>query len=312
MRAVKRREVQVVRILPALKGAFNAITDERYRYYYRQRRVENLARREALASRVIRNLPPLPQDWPSQEAAILERDGIAYLPDLLTPSELQETRSYFQTRECGDPYRAHLGRFLAPKEAPPETHVAYFANDIVIHAPHVLKVANHPLVLAAVAGVLGAKPTISFMTAWWSLPARGEAEHAELYHRDYDDLRFVKLFLYLTDVDVESGPHAFVRGSHKQDKILRRTRFSEDDVAAQFPPEDCLQIEGRAGTNFLENTFGLHRGIPPVSKPRLIFQVLYSLRPYIAGPAKPIREVPRMHEGTQLDPYINRSYCSVL
>ena len=298
-------------IWPALKAVYNAATDERYRYYYRQRRVENQTSRDRWAQRLVRTLPHSGGE-PVAEAEVLARDGIAHLPPLLTPEQLTEMRDYFSTRRCADPYRAHLGEFVAPGNAPAETHVAFFSNELAANAPHALRIANDPRILSAVEHVLGAKPTIGYMTAWWSLPHRGEAEHAELYHRDYDDLRFIKLFVYLTDVDAESGPHAFVRGSHRSDQMLERVRFSEDDVAAVFPEEDRLSLTGFAGSAFLENTFGLHRGVPPRSKPRLIFQVMYTLRPYIAGPRRPVRTVAAAHEGLMLDPYINRAYCRVV
>lgn len=293
-----------------VKAAWSAAIDPRYRYYYRQRRLEDLAARDAWARRLARTLPP--SDLPASVGAeTLERDGILPLDRLLGDGEVGEMRAYFETHQASDPYRPELGAFDAPERAPAATHVAYFTNEAVLGAPHALKAANDPRVLAAVGAVLGAKPTISYMAAWWSLPGRGEAEHAELYHRDYDDLRFVKLFLYLTDVDAASGPHCFVRGSHKADRLIARSRFTDAEVAANFPPEDRLTLEGKAGTAFLENTFGLHRGVPPAEKPRLIFQTLYSLRPYIGGPRRPVRSVPRTHQGVLLDPYINRTYCSI-
>lgn len=298
-------------LLPVVKAAYHAVIDRRYRHYYRQRRVEDLALREQMANSLASSLPASGLPAPEQ-AAVLARDGIVALPPLLETEQLAEMRAYFERNPCADPYRVRLGEFVAPHNAPAETHVAFFSNERVVRAPHALTAANNPLVLATVGSILGAKPTISYMTAWWSLPGRGDAEHAELFHRDYDDLRFIKLFLYLTDVDENSGPHIFVRGSHRQERLLARVRFDEDQVAACYPAEDRLRLVGKAGTSFLENTFGLHRGIPPVSAPRLIFQVLYSLCPYIGGPRKPLRTVAKSHEGTQLDPYINRSYCTVI
>jgi hypothetical protein len=300
-----------VALWPAVKAAYHAATDERYRHYYRQRRIEDLALRERMADDLAGTLPAADLPVP-EEAAVLARDGIVPLPPLLTPGQLAEMRDYFERNPCADPYRARLGEFIAPRNAPAETHVAFFSNESVVHAPHALAAANDPRVLAIVSSILGAKPTISYMTAWWSLPGRGDAEHAELFHRDYDDLRFIKLFLYLTDVDENAGPHNFVRGSHRRDKMLARIRFSEEEVAANYPAEDRLRLVGKVGTTFLENTFGLHRGIPPVSKPRLIFQILYSLCPYIGGPRRPLRSVEKSHEGMRLDPYINRSYCTVI
>ena len=35
--------------------------------------------------------------------------------------------------------------------------------------------------------------------------AEGTPRHAENFHRDVDDLKFIKLFVYLTDVGDENG-----------------------------------------------------------------------------------------------------------
>ena len=187
---------------------------------------------------------------------------------------------YFKGKDCVDPYRPHLGQFRGPTNTPPETHVANYSIETVAGAPHAFAISNHPNVLAVVAAVLGAKPTIALMSAWWSLPrADGAPEHAEMFHRDIDDYRFIKLFCYLTDVDEASGPHVFVRGSHRINKHTEaKRRLPEDLVAREFGSDNILRFVGPAGTVFLENTFGIHRGIPAASRPRLIFQVLYSLR----------------------------------
>ena len=165
--------------------------------------------------------------------------------------------------------------------------------------------------LAVAAGMLGAKPTISYMTAWWSLPAGdGTAQHAEKFHRDVDDWRFVKLFCYLTDVDDASGPHAFVRGSHRVNRLTQIRRFSDEEVDRAFDARNIVRFTGAAGTCFLENTNGVHRGIPPLDKPRLIFQVLYSLRPVIYGPKAPVAKLGEAGIPGGLDRYVNRVYCA--
>jgi len=289
------------------KAALNTLTDSRFRYYYRQRRIENIERREQWAQRLSKTLPPAAQPA-TAEAERLGTDGILPLPGLITAEQVADMRAHFEAGRCSDPYRPALGSFRAPGGAPAETHVAYFDNETVAAAPHALSITNDTRILSAVGAVLGAQPTISYMAAWWSLPGRGGAEHAELFHRDYDDLRFVKLFVYLTDVDADSGPHAFIRGSHRTPKLMERRRFSTDEVGANYPPEDHLELSGPAGTAFLENTFGLHRGIPPRSRPRLIFQALYSLAPYIGGPRKPVDSAIARAGAASLDPYINRIY----
>src|SRR5690606_8644383 len=96
----------------------------------------------------------------------------------------------------------------------PETHVGHFDDRTILHAPHVLRIANDPEIISAVSGALGARPIISSLIAWWSIPHAGQAREAELFHRDVDDWRFIKLFVYLTDVDAGAGPHVYVPGSH--------------------------------------------------------------------------------------------------
>ena len=290
-----------------VKTGLEVLRDPRYRYYYAQRRIRRISLRDFLARRIAAKLPQTELPAPA-EARCLDRDGILFVPDLLAPEEIAAMRDHFLRKPSHDPYRPELGEFHGPGSVPAETHIAFFGTEAIVDAPFALKAANDQRVLAAVGVILGAKPTISYLAAWWSVPASGEAEHAELYHRDFDDLRFIKLFLYLTDVDAESGPHIFVRASHKKNRLFRRRRFSAAEVERIFPEGDRLKLKGKAGTAFLENTSGLHRGLPPISKPRLMFQVLYSLKPFVGGPPTPLRTVPRRFEGRLLDPYINRAY----
>ena len=42
------------------------------------------------------------------------------------------------------------------------------------------------------------------------------------FHRDYESFNFIKLFVYLTDVDKDFGPHQYIIGSHKENKFLKR------------------------------------------------------------------------------------------
>lgn len=290
------------------------LTDSRHRAFFLQRAVTDIGRRERKADAIASRLPrfqtraPTPAD---EQVKRLKQDGYVHVEGLIKPEWLPEMVQYFRQSECADPYRPQLGAFRGPENIPRETHVAFFSNEIVARAPHVFEIANNPRVLATVAGMLGSKPTISYMTTWWSVPAAdGGAEHAEKFHRDVDDLRFVKLFCYLTDVDETSGPHMFVRGSHSVNKLTEIRRFSDDEVASTFGPENLVRFTGPAGTTFLENTYGVHRGIPVAKTPRLIYQVLYSLRPTIYGPKQPVAKIGRDGVPADIDPFINRVYCA--
>ena len=265
------------------------------------------------ASRSGADLSSAPSSDPAvlAKAKALSTEGYVMLEEVLPPAGIAEMRAYFTASKCSDPYRKDVAAFSGPENAPKGTHVAFFDNDTTAKAPHAFRIANDPKMLAIAGGMLGAKPTISYMTSWWSVPAGdGSAQHAEKWHRDVDDLRFVKLFLYLTDVDDTAGPHAFVKGSHKVNQLTAIRRYTDEEVDSTFGPEKVVRFKGPAGTAFLENTYGFHRGTPPTKKPRLIFQVLYSLRPTIYGPKHPVARIGQSGIPPGLDSYVNRVYCS--
>jgi hypothetical protein len=290
------------------------VTDQRYREFYLQRQVTDVERREQKADKVAARLPTAPTPGENGLAGQLDTHGYAMLTDLkelFTPALVRDMRGYLATQPCADPYRKELPAFIGPENAPKETHVAFFSNETIVKTPHAFRVANHPAIIDAVSHVLGSKPTVGYMTAWWSVPAAdGTAQHAEKFHRDVDDWRFIKLFLYLTDVDETAGPHMYVPGSHKINTLTEIRRYTDEEVAWAFGQEKLKRFTGAAGTAFLENTYGFHRGVPPTRKPRLIFQVLYSLRPVIYGPKEPVARIGEGGVPADIDPYINRIYCA--
>jgi len=269
-----------------------------------QRQIKNPDMRERIGAAMARTRPR-PRDGARVDSPLVAR---GYEPvDAVGPTRAAEMRTWFEGFKVHDHYGRTPGEFW-PAEAGPETHVGNFTDEITLRAPHALAIANDPAVLAAVSEALGARPLISSMTAWWSIPHPGEARDAELFHRDVDDWRFIKLFVYLTDVDDESGPHAYVPGSHRSPKLRDIRRYTDEEVEAAYPGETMI-IRGKAGDAFLENTQGLHRGIPPRSKLRLLYQVLYSLSRSPYGPPRPIASRADFPD-LDLDPYVNQVYLA--
>lgn len=296
----------VHRVSQRVQQPLHMISDERYRNYHLQRQVLDPATRQRNAAKVAATLPQVPpSDRP--EVAALNTQGYAMTPGLITPAQVEEMKAHFATQKCRDEYRPHFGSFLIA-DAPAETHVAIFEDDTVTSAPHALRIANDPGVLETVGAVFGAKPTIAVMSAWWSLP-HGDApgEQAQLWHRDVDDWRFLKLFVYLSDVDEDAGPHVYMPGTHTRNVMLPIRRYEDAEVASGFPDVQQKRFTGPAGTTFLENTFGFHRGYPPRTNPRLIYQVTYALRPLVHGPKTPVAKLPT---DSGYDPYVNRVYFS--
>lgn len=235
-------------------------------------------------------------------AADLARDGIAHLPAFVAADVLSRIRRHLEGAPLRERFPPCRGEF-ALDAVPENVHVAEYSIAHILRSADVLALANHPSLLSAAGRYLGCKPTISSMSIWWSLPADGSAQEAENYHRDVDDWRFVKFFLYLTDVDAAAGPHRFVRGSHRRGNFLRVRRFTDAEVARGYPAADLLEITGKAGDAFLEDTFGLHKGQPPLAARRLLLQVEYSVSPIAVYAYDPVPV-----DSAQVDPYVNRLY----
>ena len=281
--------------------------------FFAQRRLRSATARRRVTSVVAGFLPAtIHSRQQTQEAASdLERQGYVMLDGLLTPSMVADMRAHFAQKRVRGGYVPNAPLVSIDDPDRPDTHIFPVDESDVVTCPHLLDVANHPRVLAAVEGVFGCKPTIGYMAAWWSVPTRdGVARHAENFHRDYDDINFIKLFIYLSDVDAESGPHEFIRGSHEAPELRRIRRYTDEEVLQTFGAERVVRFTGGKGTAFLENTMGLHRGLPVRTGKRLILQVVYSMLPMAFGPAKPYRRDLFQPAARPIDPYVNRVYVA--
>jgi hypothetical protein len=291
--------------------------DSRWWVFFLQRRFMRPATRRRLAARLARRRPQYVRNGldgtPNPAADELTRSGIAMLGELLSPEACAELRDYFRQRKVLDPHQPGSSHFLPDSTARhPATHVAHHTATDVLRAPHLLALANSPKVLDIVAQFLGCKPTIGYLAAWWSYPTGAGAQEAEHFHRDVDDWRFVKLFVYLTDVGPQSGPHIYVKHSANSQRLTRIKRFMDDEVLRAFGAEAVLPMTAPAGQGFLEDTFGIHKGQPVQSGQRLIFQAVYSMSSLPYGPKAPLARITdfTLPEGLAPDPWTNRIYLT--
>lgn len=152
------------------------------------------------------------------------------------------------------------------------------------------KLIEDPGILAIAAKFLGAQPVHMGSEISWNLPVAGthvqQREAAQVFHHDLDDYRFIKFFFYLTDVDMCSGPHTYIRGTHKGKKFLHQlisTRCADIDdqkIVECYGVENVVNVCGKAGFGFVENALCFHKGTQPTEKPRLMLQIEYAINDY--------------------------------
>lgn len=182
-------------------------------------------------------------------------------------------------------------------EARGRFNIVNYKDTHLILQPEIVRFASDPSALAVVRRYLRAPPILSTIQCWWSFGGH-DAQHAQLFHLDLDDYRFIKLFLYLTDVTEENGPHAFIEKTHDPgyvqkcaaecadgestfvDWYMQTLRKSDEDVARFFPQPTTL-ITGKRGKRFLALTRAIHKGLAPNTGERLLLQATYCVSPYV-------------------------------
>ncbi len=228
----------------------------------------------------------------------LSSDGYAVIDDLLSPSAIAEIDAYLRNGTVV----IRPGGEVPFDQLPQNVTAADVPLASVLKCPHVLELANHPVALRIAVDYLGCLPTISTIGIRWSLPGPGSGIDTQNFHRDPDDFRFFKLFVYLTDVDADSAPHLFVVGSHKTSGKIRAGRYPRDELERDYGADKIIAITGKRGTTFVADTYGIHSGGVPRTRPRVMLEVGYSVLPIFALQYRPmlVEHVPA------LDRYVNR------
>ena len=236
----------------------------------------------------------------------LTREGFCALSPLAA-GRLAEMRAYLEKLPVyRDPKDRAAGSLCPRDEIRDRQHVGILDEQAVVNCPHFLETVLDDRLLGLVGQAMGAVPTLINLSAWWSFAHDDAPREAQLFHLDLDDHRFFKLFIYLNDVDADGGPHCYVPGSHdiaRVEQLIRsrgeraaeiarwykgQLRKSDQEVADNLglPP---LEFEGPAGTMFLVNTFGLHKGVKPRKRDRLLLQATFGCTPALQTPLNPVR-----------------------
>jgi hypothetical protein len=275
-------------------------------FYYAQRMATApVARRalSALIAAVVRMRQGGAATWPRdgtcrRALADLRTEGIALLPPLLSELEVAQFVDYFAGQQVVGPD----GRYMAAHELPAETVAAAYSLETVLACPGLLSVLNSPRVLRIASDYLGCKPTLSSIGVRWTFPGRRQSVRFQQFHRDVDDWRFLKLFIYLSTVD-EDAAHTFVRGSHAKAFGLTATDYTQDGLETRFGAQKLAIISGPRGTTFMADTLGVHRAGRPTERGRLVLQAQYSLLPVFAFLYQPVE-----HQAPSVDAYCNRLF----
>jgi hypothetical protein len=220
----------------------------------------------------------------SEAIDTLREQGFYVLPTRLPDSICDELLKVALTEPCtgyDDNGRKEVG--LYNRESPIAVKSTIHAEALIRH-PVVQKLISDMSIIWLAQEYLQSKPVLDHLVMWWisNINEKPDAEAAQLYHFDMNKVKFLKVFVYVTDVGPENGAHCFIMKSHKTGAIpsslLERgyARIADDEVEKCYPPEDFVEITGPRGTIFVEDTRGLHKGKRLEKGDRLAFELEFS------------------------------------
>lgn len=101
--------------------------------------------------------------------------------------------------------------------------------------------------------------------------------NAQLYHYDNDFSNFLKMYIYLTDVGFEDGPHIYIQNTHKKKMIDHILIKKDSDYEIEKSYISKKIYTGKKGTFFFTDGFGIHKGETVKKNYRIMLNVHYGL-----------------------------------
>ena len=213
--------------------------------------------------------------------ASLERDGFVLLGSLLSPADCDELVA-FALATPGNLIPAPVGGptlALFDPAAPRAVKYDLPEHRLVQH-PTVQRLLAETSLRELARRYLGCDPVNDLVAMWWSAPAPGQAssEAAQLYHFDMDRPQFLKVFIYLSDVTPDTGPHCYIRASHRDRPPMfwKDGRHDDHVILSQHGQAREVEICGPRGMGMAVDTSGFHKGKPLKAGCRLVLQLEYT------------------------------------
>lgn len=216
----------------------------------------------------------LDQLAPEVVAQGLEREGYFVAPLRLSESAVDDISAVLNEGPATP--RGDQIEGLAPGRPQPTAPSWWMDPGDALRSGSVRSLLRERKLAEAAGNYLGVDPMVMSLALWRSFAWESTDDHsAQMLHYDNDRSSFVKMFVYLTDVGENNGPHTYVPRSHraKPKDLLHGGRLTDDEVAEVFPRDTWASIIGPRGTVFFADTQGFHKGERVAEGSREIFQV---------------------------------------
>jgi hypothetical protein len=147
----------------------------------------------------------------------------------------------------------------------------------------VSRIAHDPKIVGVAKRYLGVEPILYATRIYWTFPRSNRAKltnspDIRQFHYDVNDFKSLTVFVYLTDVDIDCGPHVVIEGTHGKKSLKQLINpYLKEDLANKAYGKRIKAITGEKGTLFFEDLTCYHQHATG-TKPRLVLTINYLLQ----------------------------------
>lgn len=217
----------------------------------------------------------------SKNLNYLEENGYLFLKDLVSKKDifnfknnLMNFKGYYSSAnfKSTDKY-LDFNNILA-------TQFHYYQKDLV-KTELVQKILSEKNILNLVQNYFNSFPIIYRINCWYNFKTlKPDASAAQLWHFDFESPKWLKLFIFLDDCNLENGPHEYVVKSHKlfPDEIRKRgyKRINDKELNSIISKDLKKKFIAKKGDILIEDTIGLHKGNFVKKNKRGVLQIVFS------------------------------------
>ena len=234
-----------------------------------------------VSSEELNNLPNRSLNIISEKKNFLDqmnKNGFFVFKTRLNNKTLQKIKDQLESIE--DEYLSPKGNYLPHSNNIKSNKLRKSSNNLWRNR-YVSQFALNKEFIELADAYLETRPICDLIASWKSFPTENNFlrnKAAQMYHFDMDRIKFIKFFIYLTDVSEDTGPHCYIKSSHRNlPKNLRSDgRFDDQDIIAHYTKSNVIEICGKSGSIIAVDTRGLHKGKPLEKGERQLIQFEYT------------------------------------
>jgi hypothetical protein len=128
---------------------------------------------------------------------------------------------------------------------------------------------------------------LNYVDTWHNIPATDDfVNYTERWHRDHEDLKMIKVFVYLSSVDETTGPFTYLKGSQYGGRFGHINPVKppvgvsiDEQQFAKLTSHDSTSLTvftGEPGTIIICDATGIHKGGRTTGEPRTVVVATYT------------------------------------